>query len=89
MPTAPRPVIYSKPAVQAKVGAEYRGQVSANRSLGDLREAWPEGRQLLGHRETQVCLEGTELAQAGRGRGHALGHARRAREVRGGGHGHH
>jgi hypothetical protein len=39
---APRPVIYSKPVVQAKVGAEYRGQVSANRSLGDLRLHSPE-----------------------------------------------
>ncbi len=38
---APRPVIYSKPALQAKVGAEYRGQVSANRSLGDLRTRSP------------------------------------------------
>ena len=39
---APRPVIYSKPAMQAKAGAEYRGQVSANRSLGDLRKHQPE-----------------------------------------------
>jgi hypothetical protein len=31
-------VIYSKPALAARVGAEYRGQVSANRSLGDLRK---------------------------------------------------
>jgi hypothetical protein len=34
---APRPVIYSKPTLRAREGAEYRGQVSANRSLGDLR----------------------------------------------------
>jgi Putative Ig domain len=39
---APRPVIYSKPTLQAKVGAGYRGQVSANRSLGDLRKHNPE-----------------------------------------------
>ena len=39
---APRPVIYSKPALEAKVGVEYRGQVSANRSLGDLRKRNPE-----------------------------------------------
>ncbi len=39
---APRPVIYSKPAMTAKAGAEYRGQVSANRSLGDLRKHQPE-----------------------------------------------
>jgi len=35
--TAPRPTIYGKPATQAKIGAEYRGQLQANRSLGDLR----------------------------------------------------
>ncbi|MFI5380509.1 MAG: putative Ig domain-containing protein [Tepidisphaerales bacterium] len=40
--TAPRPVIYGKPALTAKVGAEYRGQVSVNRSLGDLRKRAPE-----------------------------------------------
>jgi hypothetical protein len=39
---APRPVIYSKPSLQAKVSAEYGGQVSANRSLGDLRKRNPE-----------------------------------------------
>ena len=35
--TAPRPTIYGKPATQAKVGTEYRSQLQANRSLGDLR----------------------------------------------------
>ncbi len=35
--TAPRPVIYSKPPTAAKAGVEYRYQVLANRSLGDLR----------------------------------------------------
>ncbi len=35
--TAPRPIIYSQPAPTAKVGVEYRYQVQANRSLGDLR----------------------------------------------------
>lgn len=34
--SGPRPVIYSKPVVAAKVGAEYRYQVGAVRSLGDL-----------------------------------------------------
>ena len=33
---APRPVIYSKPSVTAKVGKEYKYTVRANRSLGDL-----------------------------------------------------
>ncbi|OAI47713.1 hypothetical protein AYO44_09120 [Planctomycetaceae bacterium SCGC AG-212-F19] len=35
--TAPRPTIYGRPTTQAKVGAEYRCQLQANRSLGDLR----------------------------------------------------
>ncbi len=39
---APCPMIYSKPVLEAKVGAEYRGQVSAARSLGDLRKRNPE-----------------------------------------------
>jgi hypothetical protein len=34
---APRPVIYSKPALTAKVGTPYSYQVCANRSMGDLR----------------------------------------------------
>ena len=35
--TAPRPLIYTKPVPTAKVGQEYRYQVSAIRSIGDLR----------------------------------------------------
>jgi hypothetical protein len=35
--TAPRPTCYGKPTTQAKVGTEYRCQLQANRSLGDLR----------------------------------------------------
>jgi hypothetical protein len=35
--TAPRPMIYSQPVRTATVGAEYRYQVLATRSLGDLR----------------------------------------------------
>ncbi|HTK74384.1 MAG TPA: Ig domain-containing protein [Gemmataceae bacterium] len=34
---APRPTIYGKPASAANVGSEYRSQLQANRSLGDLR----------------------------------------------------
>ena len=34
---APRPVIYTAPATSARVGAEYRSQVKAVRSIGDLR----------------------------------------------------
>lgn len=34
--TGPRPMIYSKPVVSARVGARYSYQARANRSLGDL-----------------------------------------------------
>jgi len=46
---APRPVIYSKPVVTARVGAEYRYHVLANRSLGDLSARMAEGRQISGY----------------------------------------
>ena len=39
---APRPVIYTKPVAQAKVGVPYSYRLSALRSLGDLRAAGTE-----------------------------------------------
>jgi len=41
---APRPVIYTAPATTARVGEEYRYQVGAVRSLGDLRNRVVGGR---------------------------------------------
>jgi hypothetical protein len=35
--TAPRPTILGQPVTQANVGAQYRCQLQANHSLGDLR----------------------------------------------------
>ncbi len=46
---APRPVVYSKPVVTAQVGAEYRYQVLANRSLGDLSSRMADGQQTSGY----------------------------------------
>jgi len=46
---APRPVIYSKPVVTAQVGAEYRYQVLANRSLGDISSRMADDRQTSGY----------------------------------------
>jgi hypothetical protein len=46
---APRPVIYSRPVPAAKVGAEYRYQVCANRSLGDLSARMKGGDQQSGY----------------------------------------
>jgi len=45
----PRPVIYSKPMQSAAVGAEYRYQVSVNRSLGDLSSRMKGGDQISGY----------------------------------------
>jgi len=47
--TGPRPVIYSKPVVAAKVGAEYRYQVCAVRSLGDLSSRMKGSDQVSGY----------------------------------------
>jgi len=46
---APRPLIYSKPVPAAKVGAEYRYQVRANRSLGDLSARMKGSDQVSGY----------------------------------------
>jgi len=47
--TAPRPVIYSRPVAVAKVGAEYRYQVCATRSLGDLSSRMQGKNQVSGY----------------------------------------
>jgi len=47
--TGQRPIIYSKPVVAAKVGAEYRYQVRANRSLGDLSARMKGSDQVSGY----------------------------------------
>jgi hypothetical protein len=47
--SGPRPIIYSKPVVAARVGAEYRYQVRANRSLGDLSARMKGGEQVSGY----------------------------------------
>jgi hypothetical protein len=44
---APRPFIYSKPVARARVGAKYRYQVLALRSLGDLRTRLVGGKETL------------------------------------------
>ena len=45
----PRPTIYSKPLLTAKVGEEYQYQVSANRSLGDLSSRMQGDNQASGY----------------------------------------
>jgi len=45
----PRPVIYTRPPLTAKVGEEYKYKVSANRSLGDLSGRMQGGNQVGGY----------------------------------------
>jgi hypothetical protein len=47
--TAPRPIIYSRPVVAARVGAEYHYQVCATRSLGDLSARMKGNEQVSGY----------------------------------------
>jgi hypothetical protein len=47
--TGPRPVIYSRPVTTGKVGQEYRYEVCANRSLGDLTARMMGGNQRSGY----------------------------------------
>jgi hypothetical protein len=46
---ASRPIIYSKPVVQARTGVEYRYDVRAIRSLGDLRTRVVNGREVMNY----------------------------------------
>jgi hypothetical protein len=46
---APRPVIYSQPVLQAKVGQEYRYDVRAIRSLGDFRTRVVDGKEVMNY----------------------------------------
>jgi hypothetical protein len=70
---APRPVIYSKPMLQAKVGAEYRSRVSANRSLGDLRKHSPEVANFWDIEHPKYALKGPSWLKLDAGTGVLLG----------------
>jgi hypothetical protein len=47
--TAPRPVIFTRPVLTAKVGEDYRYQLFANRSFGDLSSRMQAGQQVSGY----------------------------------------
>jgi hypothetical protein len=44
-----RPVIYSQPVLEARTGAEYRYQLAAIRSIGDLRTRVVDGREVMNY----------------------------------------
>jgi hypothetical protein len=46
---APRPILWSRPVTEAKVGAEYRYAVAALRSLGDLRTRVINGKETMNY----------------------------------------
>jgi hypothetical protein len=46
---APRPVLYSRPDTDAKVGSEYRYQMSSIRSLGDVRTRVVGGKETMNY----------------------------------------
>jgi hypothetical protein len=46
---APRPILYSRPVVSARVGSEYRYRLPAIRSLGDLRTRVIGGKETMGY----------------------------------------
>ena len=48
---APRPILYSRPVTDAKVGARYRYALSAIRSIGDVRT------RLVNDKETMNCWD--------------------------------
>jgi hypothetical protein len=51
---APRPIIYSRPVTDAKVGSEYRYTLAAIRSLGDLRTRVINGKETMNYWDTEV-----------------------------------
>src|SRR5207245_757513 len=46
---APRPIVFSQPATQATIGADYRYDVRAIRSLGDLRTRVVNGKEVMNY----------------------------------------
>jgi hypothetical protein len=46
---APRPIIYSRPVTNAKVGSEYRYALAAIRSLGDVRTRVVDGKETMNY----------------------------------------
>ncbi|HYT95462.1 MAG TPA: Ig domain-containing protein [Gemmataceae bacterium] len=46
---APRPILYSSPVTDAKVGSEYRYALSAIRSLGDVRTRVVDGKETMNY----------------------------------------
>jgi len=51
---APRPIIYSSPVIDAKVGSPYRYSLAAIRSLGDLRTRVVAGKETMNYWDVET-----------------------------------
>jgi hypothetical protein len=51
---APRPILYSRPVTNAKVGSEYRYSLFAIRSLGDLRTRVVDGKEAMDYWDVEL-----------------------------------
>ena len=51
---APRPIIYSRPVTDAKVGVEYRYKLAAIRSLGDVRTRVVDGKETMNYWDQEL-----------------------------------
>jgi Putative Ig domain len=51
---APRPILYSRPVTDAKVGSEYRYTLSAIRSLGDVRTRVVGGKETMNYWDVEA-----------------------------------
>jgi hypothetical protein len=50
---APRPIVYSRPVTEAKVGSDYRYSLLAIRSLGDLRTRVVDGKETMNYWDSE------------------------------------
>jgi hypothetical protein len=51
---APRPILHSRPVTEARVGSQYRYQLSTIRSLGDVRTRVVDGRETMNYWDVET-----------------------------------
>jgi hypothetical protein len=57
---APRPILYSRPVTEAKVGSKYLYALAAIRSLGDLRTRVVNGKEMMNYWDVEAPKFGLE-----------------------------
>jgi Putative Ig domain len=61
---APRPILYSRPVAEAKVGSEYRYPLAAIRSLGDVRTRVVGGKETMNYWDRESPIFALQQAPA-------------------------